>query len=94
MAVKLGEHVVEQEERRLPPALGRQAGLGEHEREDGDPLLTLRAEAPKLAAGSGDAHVAQMRAGTREAPLDVSLESLGELGPRSEVAGRTRARAS
>jgi len=94
LAVELGEHVVEQKEWRLPPALERQAGFSKDESEDGDPLLTLRAEAPELAAGGSDAHVAEVWSGAREAPLDVSLEPLGELqlGQRARVVRQSKLR--
>ena len=50
LRVELGEHVVEQEERREAAAVGDQLRLGEEEREHREPLLALRAEAAQLAA--------------------------------------------
>ena len=44
--VELRERVVEEEQWRHAAALSDQLGLGEEEREDGEPLLTLRAERP------------------------------------------------
>ena len=47
--VELREHVVQEHERRRAPLLGDHLRLGEQEREHGQSLLPLRAEAPKLA---------------------------------------------
>ena len=48
--VELGEHVVEEEQRREAAAVGDQLRLGEQEREHREPLLALRAEAAQVAA--------------------------------------------
>ena len=52
--VELGERVVEEQQRRHAAALGDQLRLGEEEREDGEPLLALRAERPEVAVAAPD----------------------------------------
>ena len=74
LGVELGEHVVEQEQRRDAAALGDQLRLGEQEREHGEPLLALRAEAPQLARAGGDDDVVEVRAEAGDAALEVAVE--------------------
>src|SRR6202035_5821341 len=67
--------------------------LGEQERQNGQPLLALRAEAAEVAAVSGDEDVVEMRAGTRDAPPQIAVETrLEQLnGRRLAVVAQLRA---
>ena len=55
VGVELGERVVEQQERRDAALGGEELGLGEEQREHGDPLLSLRAERAEVAVAGEQA---------------------------------------
>ena len=69
--VELGEHVVEEHERRHAEALAEQLGLGEHERQHRHALLALRAVDAKVASSSLDPQVVEVGTGAGEATFDV-----------------------
>ena len=77
--VELRERVVEEQERRHAAALADQLGLGEEQREHGEPLLALRAERAEVAVAAPDRDLVQVRAGAGRAPLEVAGEPLLEL---------------
>ena len=74
LGVELGEHVVEEQERREAAAVGDQLRLGEQECEHREPLLALGAEAAQLAAGGGEDDVVEMRADAGDAAVEVAVE--------------------
>ncbi len=61
VGVELGEHVVEQEERRDPGAVGDRLGLGEQQGEQSEPLFALGAEAAQIAVTGHEHDVVEMR---------------------------------
>ena len=68
--------------------------LGEQQREHGQPLLSLRAEAAQVAIRGKQPHVVQVRPDARGRALDVPLEPRLELGSgrRLAVVDERRAR--
>src|SRR5436853_298649 len=76
--IELREDVVEEEKRRDTAALGDQFALGEEEREDREPLLALRAEAPQVTRLGADHDVVEVRAGTGDAAVEIAVEALLE----------------
>ena len=72
LGIELREHVVEQKEWRHPAPRGDRLGLGEEEREEREPLLSLRAEAPQVAVGGGEEDVVEVRPERRRAPLEIA----------------------
>ena len=81
LRVELREHVVEQEQRRDAAAVGDQLGLGEQEREHGEALLALRAEAAQLARAGRDHDVVEVRPEPGDAAFEVALEPLPPARP-------------
>src|SRR5262249_9069712 len=77
-----GEHVVQQEERGRPPAVREQLSLREQEREDRQPLLALRAEAPQVASAGRDQDVVEVRPDPGDAAVEVTVEARLESGER------------
>ena len=89
--VELGEHVVEQQERRDPAPLGEQLRLGEQQREHGEPLLALRAEAAQVAV-AGERCAMSSRCGP--SPVVAALEVAVERAARAPRASAARRRSS
>ena len=85
--VELGEHVVEQHERRRAAPLRDHLRLGEQEREHREPLLALRAEAAQVALAGADGDVVEVRAGAGDAALEIALEPRLERLDRRRLAG-------
>ena len=78
-AVELAHHVVEQHQRRRAATVRDRLALGEQQREQAEPLLTLRAVDPQLAALPDSHELVAVRAVPGEATLDVARRALGEL---------------
>ena len=78
VSVELGEHVVEEEQRRNASPLRQQLRLREQQREQRHPLLALGAVRPQLPLACGDSHLVVVRAGAREAPLEIGREARRE----------------
>jgi len=68
--VELGEHVVEQQQRRA----GQKLCFGEQQREDGETLFPLRAILAEVARPARDQYIVEVRAGTGRATVDVTVE--------------------
>ena len=58
----------------VPPLLGDHLRLGEQEREHGQPLLALGAEAPQVPLSRADRDVVEVRPETGDAALQIALE--------------------
>jgi hypothetical protein len=88
--VELREDVVEEHERRRR----QQVGLGKQEREDGEPLLALRAELTQVALAARDRHVVEVRPDSGRAAIDVPVEPCLERlhGRRLRVVAEVRVR--
>ena len=67
------------------PALGDQVGLGQQEREDGEPLLALRAEAAQVAGARDDRDLVEVRPEPGRASLQVAVRAAprGRRGSRA-----------
>ena len=72
--VELREDVVEENERRRAPLLGDHLRLGEQEREHGQALLALGAEAPQVPLSRADGDVVEVRAEAGDAALQIALQ--------------------
>ena len=68
----------------MPPRCD-QLGLGEEERENGEPLLALRAERAEVAVAGADRDLVEVGAGAGGAPLDVAGEALLEQRDRRRL---------
>ena len=86
LGVELREHVVEEDERPDAASLDERVGLRQDEREHGDPLLPLRAVATKLAAAGEERDLVKVGPEPGDAPLEILLEPVLELGRRRRLA--------
>ena len=93
LGVELRHDVIEQHQRQARAARGQEFPLGEEQREQCGPLLTLRAVGPQRRGSEQELELVAVRAVCSEAALEIGLPALGQLGGKAlGVAGR-RARA-
>ena len=84
--IQLGQHVVEEEQRRLVAALLDQRRLGEQQREDRGALFALRAKRAQVARAGRDRDVVEVRPEPGCAALQVAVETRLECLRRGRLA--------
>ena len=89
--IELREDVVEQEQRRDARPVGDRLGLGEEQGEQGEPLLSLRAEAAQIAVAGGDHDVVEVRARARSRRARDRARARRRAPPASAARRRTGA---
>jgi hypothetical protein len=77
--VELAQDVVQEKQRRLVASSRDGARFGQEERQNGQPLLPLRAVGTEIEACAFDREILEVRPGARDSPLEVPLEPSIEL---------------
>ncbi len=90
ISVQLAHHVVEQHQRNCVPFGGDRLALGQQQRQQRQPLLTLGAIGTELAAAVQHREVIAVRPVAGEATVEVAVHALGEL--LDELVGHRRPR--